>query len=207
MERLRAESRRFDFAATASEPGGPIDTYLVRFRGPSLFRTPDRADVRTGWDHEVLIRLGASYPRQAPSLAWRTPIFHPNISTSGAVCLGGYSTFWVPSLQLDQLCEMLWDMLRLKNFDVKSPYNREAAHWLQTQTSLRLPLEDRPLREVASASESITPTGELAPVEAGDSRLRRAEPQASPATAAEPEVVIVDAEVVIVDEPEILFIR
>ena len=64
-----------------------------------------------------------------PELAWKSPIFHPNISASGVVCLGGYGTYWVPSLALDELCSMLWDMIRYENFDETSPYNREAAAW------------------------------------------------------------------------------
>ena len=81
-----------------------------------------------------------------PGITWQTPVFHPNISSSGVVCLGGYGTNWVPSLQLDELCVMLWDMIRYQNFDVESPYNREAAMWAREQSDFRLPLDDRSLR-------------------------------------------------------------
>src|SRR5207344_994477 len=66
---------------------------------------------------------------------------------SGVVCLGGYGTYWVPSLALDELCGMLWDMVRFENFDEKSPYNREAAAWAKNQTFFRLPIDNRPLRD------------------------------------------------------------
>ena len=82
-----------------------------------------------------------------PELTWMSPIFHPNISASGVVCLGGYGTHWVPSLSLDELCGMLWDMIRYRNFDVESPYNREAALWAKTQTRFAFPLDDRPIRD------------------------------------------------------------
>ena len=55
------------------------------------------------------------------------------------VCLGGYGTHWVPSLNLDELCGMLWDMARYHNYDVRSPYNRDAALWVANQTGLHLP--------------------------------------------------------------------
>jgi hypothetical protein len=87
-----------------------------------------------------------------PELIWKTPIFHPNISANGVVCLGGYSTHWVPSLQLDELCTMLWDMIRYANFDVDSPYNRAAAQWAKEQRQYRLPIDTRPLREVANGT-------------------------------------------------------
>ena len=82
-----------------------------------------------------------------PEISWKTPIFHPNISASGVVCLGGYGTYWVPSLTLDELCTMLWDMIRYENYDEKSPYNREAAGWIKTQEEFRMPLDTRPLRD------------------------------------------------------------
>ena len=145
LERLRQESALLEFEIQTPTMDPP-HAYLVRFLGRGLWRPTSTAAVQTREFHEVSIRLGANYPRMMPELTWRTPIFHPNISTSGVVCLGGYGTFWVPSLHLDELCSMLWDMIRYANFDVNSPYNREAAFWAKTQQEFRLPLDPRPLR-------------------------------------------------------------
>jgi hypothetical protein len=88
-----------------------------------------------------------------PELVWKTPIFHPNISSSGVVCLGGYGTYWVPSVTLDELCTMLWDMIRYKNFDPESPYNRQAALWAKQHSASRFPVDPRPIRnKVAQGS-------------------------------------------------------
>jgi hypothetical protein len=128
---------------------GLPETYGVSFRGLGLWSPNGSGNVLIREGHEVVIRLGASYPRMIPELVWKTPIFHPNISSNGIVCLGGYSTHWVPSLQLDELCTMLWDMIRFANFDVDSPYNREAAQWAREQTVYELPVDHRPLRNIA----------------------------------------------------------
>ena len=66
------------------------------------------------------------------------------------MCLGGYGTNWVPSLNLDELCEMLWDMIRFANFDTKSPYNYKAARWVERQNIYQLPLDGRSLRNQTS---------------------------------------------------------
>lgn len=147
MERLLAESSIFRYKVARSLTGGPPESYLVRFLGPGTWKD-ELGNVRIRDEHEVSIHLVSSYPRSMPELQWRTPVYHPNISASGIVCLGGYSTHWVPSLGLDDLCQMLWDMIRYQNFDVDSPYNREAAHWARTQTDYRLPLDPRPLRNL-----------------------------------------------------------
>ena len=143
LESLKADSTILEF----QPQGTPPEAYVVRFRGrglsrPKSSRPPEIQDV-----HEVSIRLGASYPRAMPEMQWRSPIFHPNISGAGMVCLGGYGTYWVPSLNLDELCEMLWEMIRYANYDVTSPYNREAADWAAAQRQYRFPLDSRPIRD------------------------------------------------------------
>jgi hypothetical protein len=143
MEALRAESTILEFEAR----GNPPAEYLVRFLGKGISRGFDQLRIVIQEVHEVNIRLGASYPRVTPELHWKTPIFHPNISGSGNVCLGGYGTHWVPSLNLDELCEMLWEMARYANYDVTSPYNREAADWARRQRQYQFPVDPRPIRD------------------------------------------------------------
>ena len=138
MDRLRAESSVLQFQAF----GTPAQQYKVQFLGKSLARERGKVAVRER--HEFEIRLGASYPRTMPEIRWLTPIYHPNISEIGMVCLGGYGTHWVPSLNLDELCIMLWDMARFHNYDIRSPYNREAALWAANQSTFLFPLDPPP---------------------------------------------------------------
>jgi ubiquitin-protein ligase len=145
LERLVAESSVIRFRGR----GNPVQHYQIEFRGKSLERTRGKVTVRDR--HEVEIKLGASYPRTMPEIRWQTPIYHPNISEIGMVCLGGYGTHWVPSLNLDELCGMLWDMARYHNYDIRSPYNRDAALWVANQTTFRFPLDARPLRDLRAA--------------------------------------------------------
>ncbi len=145
LERLRSESSVFQFAAK----GDPVEQYLVTFRGKSLWL--DQGQIKTLELHRVEIKLGSSYPRTIPELRWVTPIHHPNISEIGMICMGGYGTNWAPSVQLDELCTMLWDMARYHNYDIRSPYNREAALWAARQSTFRFPLDTRPLRDLRVA--------------------------------------------------------
>ncbi|MGE3820865.1 MAG: ubiquitin-conjugating enzyme E2 [Isosphaeraceae bacterium] len=145
LERLTEESSVVRFKAT----GKPAQHYEIEFRGRSLARL--RGKVSIADRHVVEIRLPASYPRGMPELRWVTPIYHPNISEIGMVCLGGYGTHWVPSLNLDELVGMLWDMARYHNYDVRSPYNRDAALWVAHQTAFTFPLDPRPLRDLRAA--------------------------------------------------------
>jgi ubiquitin-protein ligase len=147
LKRLKSESSIVDFKCF----GNPPERYVISFYGKGLMRPAPGSPIHVQQIHEVEILLGVEYPRMMPELRWRTPVFHPNIAETGMVCLGGYGTNWVPSLNLDELCEMLWDMIRYANYDVKSPYNREAALWAQTQTVFHFPLDPRTLRDLRTS--------------------------------------------------------
>lgn len=166
MDRLMEESSVLHFRSY----GTPNTRYIIEFRGRGLARERGKVGVRE--QHEVEVKLGASYPRTMPELRWLSPIYHPNISEIGLVCLGGYGTHWVPSLHLDELCVMLWDMTRYCNYDIRSPYNREAALWAANQSTFAFPIDPRPLRDKRAALGRIEePTGTTS-----ESRVLRAEP-------------------------------
>jgi hypothetical protein len=149
VQKLDAESSIFSFLAS----GDPANRYRLEFDGPGISRDSN-GKIRVVDHHEVIVELGASYPRMVPNLLWQTPIFHPNISNNGVVCLGGYGTHWVPSLTLDEMSTMLWDMIRYKNFDIQSPYNREAALWARDQKAFTFPLDDRNIRDLVNNPQS-----------------------------------------------------
>jgi ubiquitin-protein ligase len=141
LQQVCRESSIFAFDAS----GNPPCHYRITFIGKGLCR--DRGKIKVIHKHQVEIRLGASYPRTVPEIRWLSPIYHPNISEIGMVCLGGYGTHWVPSVQLDELCTMLWDMVRYHNYDIRSPYNRDAALWVANQTAILFPTDARALRD------------------------------------------------------------
>ncbi len=173
-QQLMRESSIFSFEGR----GTPPERYRLIFSGVG-FRRRSNGEVVIAENHEVILELGAAYPRMVPNLAWHTPIFHPNISNNGVVCLGGYGTHWVPSLTLSELCTMLWDMIRYKNFDTESPYNREAAAWAKTQTQYAFPSDRRSIRDRIENSgtgenpEQAKPSVGIEIVESGVEVVRR----------------------------------
>jgi len=211
MEQLAAESSILSFTTAATVGDMPPESYTARFLGQGLWKDPVSGRVLIREDHEVSIQLRSSYPRTMPELSWRTPFYHPNVSGSGIVCLGGYSTHWVPSLGLDHLCEMLWDMIRYHNLDTESPYNREAAHWVKTQGDYCFPLDKRPIRDRLAnlAPHQTLPPVVAAPIESSLQEVVFIEPIAN-APHSEDDGEIVEAELVEdgmeTEDPDILFI-
>jgi hypothetical protein len=150
LERLQSQSSLFRFTPVGETFQGIPDTYLLRFEGEGLSRSANTGEVQPQREHVVRIHLGPHYPRAMPDLQWITPMFHPNISASGVVCLGGFGTHWAPGVTLPVIIQMLWNMIRYANVDIRSPYNRDAVAWIATQPPHRFPLDPRPLRDQPS---------------------------------------------------------
>lgn len=160
VKELRDDSSIFSFECK----GNPPQRYRLVFNGAGLLRE-NSGRISVSNHHEVVVELGAAYPRMVPNLAWQTPIFHPNISNNGVVCLGSYGTHWVPSRTLSEMATMLWDMIRYKNFDSESPYNREAAIWAKMQTDFQFPLDQRSIRDKVSSPSSRVNTKPIGSVD------------------------------------------
>lgn len=80
-------------------------------------------------EHRVEIVLPATYPLQAPVVTWLTPIFHPNISMRGNVCLGILAERYLPGIGLAYIVRMLIDIVRYRNYDLQGVYNSDARLW------------------------------------------------------------------------------
>ena len=76
------------------------------------------------------ITLPARYPFEEPAVTITTPIFHPNVWSTGRICLGSK---WMPSMGLDLLVRRV---IQIVTFDptvlnMASPANGGAVTWYQ----------------------------------------------------------------------------
>lgn len=133
--------RRSELIHIVETEGDPPDKYRIRFtcRGVEKLNPSEKPVYREL--HEVIIYLHAEYPMKQPQLKWMTPIFHPNIHRTGAVCIGA----WWPAKTLDELLLTLGEMVQYKNYNPLDPMNSLAATWVMRHKHL-LPVDDRPLK-------------------------------------------------------------
>jgi ubiquitin-protein ligase len=106
--------------------GNPISEVKVVLR----YKTAPSTNYPNAVQDEshVTIKLSGRYPFEAPSAFISTPVFHPNVFTSGQVCLGNQ---WFPTQGLDLLVEKL---IQIITFDpiilnAASPANSSALSW------------------------------------------------------------------------------
>lgn len=145
-QRIQNLVDRSDFIHIVSTEGSPPEKYLIRYTCKGVKQLgagnqPEYSDV-----HEVAIYLHAEYPLKQPQLKWKTPMFHPNIHVTGAVCIGA----WWPAKFLDDLLLSMGEMVQYKNYDPRDPMNSRAAAWALRNKQL-FPVDKRPLKGASIA--------------------------------------------------------
>jgi ubiquitin-protein ligase len=160
--RLRNEYRlvrelvdRSELIHIMATEGDPPEKYLIRFtcRGVEKLNSYGQPVFRDL--HEVSVYLHAEYPLKQPQLKWQTPIFHPNIHITGAVCIGA----WWAAKTLDELLLTLGEMIQYKNLDPSDPMNSKAAAWAKRNRSI-FPIDPRPLKGESVADKIVIRLGE-----------------------------------------------
>ncbi len=140
-KRLRDLVNRSEFVHILTTDGDPVEKYLIRFTCKGVEKVNSSGKPILREIHEVSVYLHAEYPLKQPQLKWMTPIFHPNIHVTGAVCIGA----WWPAKTLDELLLTLAEMVQYKNYDPKDPMNSKAAAWALRNKRL-FPIDSRSLK-------------------------------------------------------------
>lgn len=146
--RLRNEYRRVQDLVNRSEfinlvrtEGDPPSKYLIQYTCRGVEKVKSNGEPVYSEKHEVSIYLHAEYPIKQPQLKWLTPMYHPNIHVTGAVCIGA----WWASKWLDELLLTMGEMIQYKNYDPKDPMNSKAAAWALRHKNL-FPVDQRGLK-------------------------------------------------------------
>ncbi|OAF64410.1 hypothetical protein A3Q56_07883, partial [Intoshia linei] len=76
-----------------------------------------------------LLTFPKTYPHESPKVVSRYELYHPNIDTTGPVCLNILRLGWTPVLCLNAIIYGLINLLMEPNID--EPLNKEAANTLK----------------------------------------------------------------------------
>ncbi|ORY16542.1 ubiquitin-conjugating enzyme/RWD-like protein [Clohesyomyces aquaticus] len=74
---------------------------------------------------KLAMRFGSTYPYEAPSVVFKTPIYHPNVDFSGRICLDILKDKWSALVGIEGLLVSLQSLLGEPNNS--SPLNGQAA--------------------------------------------------------------------------------
>eukprot|EP00835_Amoeboradix_gromovi_P001137 NODE_45_length_27728_cov_0.328387.p19 type:complete len:160 gc:universal NODE_45_length_27728_cov_0.328387:11192-10713(-) len=117
---MRKERPAGFFAAPKKTAKGELNFKIWLCKIPG----PDGSPFEGGLFNLELL-FSDSYPQNPPEVIFKPALFHPNIYTTGHVCLSLLQNDWKPSISIVTLLINLRDFLKTPN--IKSPANGEAA--------------------------------------------------------------------------------
>lgn len=120
---------------------GPVDGNLFDWEGV-IFGPSD--SPYAGGVFKLHIQFPADYPFKAPSVKFKTKIYHPNINPQGLICLDILKDQWSPVLTISKvllsICSLLTDPnpkdpfvpdIAAQYINDRAAYNEEARLWTQ----------------------------------------------------------------------------
>lgn len=110
MKRLQREYIELSKRYSVILEGENIFEWLVKIPGPDT--TP-----YYGGSFLVKISFQPDYPLRSPTVAFKTKIFHPNISPDGKICLGVTGTGWKITYNVMDIISDIVEVLNTPDFD------------------------------------------------------------------------------------------
>ncbi len=102
---------------------GNINHWVATIMGPP--DTPYEGGV-----FKLDIKIPNDYPFSAPKISFETKIYHPNINSSGEICLDILKDQWTPSMGIESTLISIRSLLEDPNPD--DPLDASAAHLYKT---------------------------------------------------------------------------
>jgi ubiquitin-protein ligase len=147
-----------------STTGNPVNEILLEINYPTApsKNYPRQVQQKT----EVKIELLSRYPFQEPKASITTPIFHPNVYSSGQICFG---TKWLPTQGLDLLVRRIIQIITFDGtiLNEKSPANGTALNWYRDAVRInpeafptdKLTIKEQPKKKMAWNNVEETNSG------------------------------------------------
>ncbi|MGV8122489.1 MAG: ubiquitin-conjugating enzyme E2 [Candidatus Xenobiia bacterium LiM19] len=132
LEKIKALASLYPGRVELLEYNRSISSIKLRLKVPTSRDSNYPHTVQESSD--ILFELPQRYPFEEPLAKVLTPIWNPNVFTSGKICLG---TRWMPTESLDLLVERIMKLLAFDPLIVNthSPANSAASQWYAVQAA------------------------------------------------------------------------
>lgn len=115
LRRLEKELRDLNNDPIAQISAGPIDSEDL-YNWVATITGPEGTPYQGGM-FSLKIKFLASYPFTAPKVSFTTKIYHPNISSTGDICIDILKEMWSPALTISKVLLSICTMLDTPNPD------------------------------------------------------------------------------------------
>lgn len=129
--------------------GQPPDNYEIAYKIRGFVK--DTANVITiGERHSIRFSLPFGYPHFAPTVKPLTPVFHPDFDPAAV----RIDEQWQQNPSLSKLVLHVGNMISGNVFNLKAPFNQEAADWYQSHQH-QLPLDSLSLTNIEESTKTL----------------------------------------------------
>ena len=113
--RLKREFNNFIKDPPSNCSGGPVTNKINNvdyYKWNATITGPQQSPYENGiFNLEIIFPI--NYPFKPPCITFKTPIYHPNISKKGTICLDILKEHWSPALTISKvllsICSLLTD--------------------------------------------------------------------------------------------------
>ena len=131
VKRLQKELLDMQKDDTPNLSAGPVNDNLFEWEAVILgpIGTPYEGGV-----FNLNISIPSNYPFKPPTVIFKTKIYHPNINSSGSICLDILKTQWSPALTISKILLSICSLLADPN--PNDPLVPEIANLLKTNVEV-----------------------------------------------------------------------
>ena len=135
LKRLKKEINDIQLQPPLNISAGPKDNNLYEWE--AVLIGPEDTPYHTGVFY-LDIYIPNEYPIKPPNIIFKTKIFHPNINSSGHICLDILKDQWSPSLTISNLLLSICSLLNDPNIedplvpDIAKLYNENKDEYIST---------------------------------------------------------------------------
>lgn len=131
VKRLQKELLDMQKDDTPNLSAGPVNDNLFEWEAVILgpIGTPYEGGV-----FNLNISIPSNYPFRPPTVIFKTKIYHPNINSSGSICLDILKTQWSPALTISKILLSICSLLADPN--PNDPLVPEIANLLKTNIEI-----------------------------------------------------------------------
>lgn len=128
LRRILKEIKDMEISPPDNCTAGPIDsTDMFNWHGTII--GPEKSPYEGGL-FKLEIRFPPEYPFKPPTVTFATKVFHPNINSSGGICLDILKDQWSPSLTIGKVLLSISSLLTDPN--PKDPLVPDIARMYET---------------------------------------------------------------------------
>jgi ubiquitin-conjugating enzyme E2 D len=124
LKRIEKELKEIEKEPPSNCTAGPINR-INMYDWEATIIGPSNSPY-AGGIFKLTVSFSEKYPFKPPKVKFITRIYHPNINSSGSICLDILNTNWSPALTIIKVLLSISSLLTDPN--PKDPLSKEAAH-------------------------------------------------------------------------------